>query len=278
MRQAQYVGVLLLLLSVDFYNRAMNRILNIVLAVVLLGNIQVARSSTPDSLFEQGNKCYRNGQYAEAVKDYEAVLSQGLESLSLFYNLGNSYYKMKQIPQAILNYERVLLRDPEHKDAKFNLSLANKLVVDRIEDARIPFVERLYVSVLSLFSADVWGVFSVACFVAALLFVLLYFFAPRVGQKKLGFFLGLLCLFLSVAAYGMGSLVSARMKAGDEAIVFAPTVTVKSDPTEMAKKLFVLHEGVKVKLLAKDGNWRKIQLADHAEGWMKLEQLSIINE
>lgn len=62
----------------------------------------------------------------------------------------------------------------------------------------------------------------------------------------------------------------------NEAIVFAPTITIKSSPAESGTDLFVLHEGTKVKLLDKVGDWSEILLADGNRGWIPTNQIEII--
>lgn len=231
----------------------------------------------PDSLFLQGNTHYRNAAFAEAVDCYEALRKAQWESPSLYYNLANSYFKLNKISLAILNYERVLLIDPGHKDAKFNLSLANEQIVDKIEAINEQFGRRLYVNLLSFYSADTWAKISISCFIVALLALFLYFFGKRVGQKKAGFFIGVLCFLFSISGFWLAHLSQARLTAADLAIVFAPSVTVKSNPTAVSTDLFILHEGTKVKILNQDGAWRQVQLVDRSEGWLKVEDIEIIN-
>ncbi len=57
------------------------------------------------------------------------------------------------------------------------------------------------------------------------------------------------------------------------AIVFAQNVTANSTPSNNGTELFILHEGTKVKILDKVGNWNKIQLADKREGWLPMKEI-----
>lgn len=53
-----------------------------------------------------------------------------------------------------------------------------------------------------------------------------------------------------------------------EAIVFSPTVTVKSSPDQSGTDLFVIHEGTKVSIKSTLGEWSEISLEDGNVGWM----------
>ena len=63
--------------------------------------------------------------YQEAIKDYEALLKEGV-SAEFYYNLGNAYYRSDNITRAMLNYERALLLSPGDKDIRYNLQIANR--------------------------------------------------------------------------------------------------------------------------------------------------------
>ena len=65
--------------------------------------------------------------------------------------------------------------------------------------------------------------------------------------------------------------------ADDSAIVMAPVVTAKSSPSADAnQELFVLHEGTKVKVIERVGEWNNIELSDGRQGWVPAGELEII--
>jgi hypothetical protein len=59
-------------------------------------------------------------------------------------------------------------------------------------------------------------------------------------------------------------------------IVMQPTVTVKSSPDATGTNLFVVHEGLKVKITDKLGEWVEIKLADGNKGWLLTETVERI--
>ena len=107
-------------------------------------------------------------------------------------------------------------------------------------------------------------------------FIYLYFFTRNVLLRKIGFFAGLLLLLVSIFSNSFASEQKDKITERNEAIVFAPTITIKSSPAESGTDLFVLHEGTKVKLLDKVGDWSEILLADGNRGWIPTNQIEII--
>jgi SH3-like domain-containing protein len=65
-------------------------------------------------------------------------------------------------------------------------------------------------------------------------------------------------------------------ESNSEAIVFAPTITVKSSPDEKSTDLFVLHEGAKVRLLDNISGWYEIRIANGSVGWLPVNALEKI--
>jgi SH3-like domain-containing protein len=61
-----------------------------------------------------------------------------------------------------------------------------------------------------------------------------------------------------------------------DAIVFKPSVTVKASPDEESVNLFVIHEGTKVYILDKLGNWYEVRIDNGSVGWIPQETVEVI--
>ena len=73
--------------------------------------------------FEKGMQLFRAGNYAAAVKYFEAAKKQGLNKVSLYYNLGSGYYKLGYYDKARY-YFSVVRKSPRMRDlAEYNLGL-----------------------------------------------------------------------------------------------------------------------------------------------------------
>src|ERR1700682_3005485 len=77
-----------------------------------------------DAQFAKANQEYAEGQFKEAIADYEALVHSGDWSTNLFYDLGNAYFRAGAFGDAILNYERALALDPRHPETNANLQVA----------------------------------------------------------------------------------------------------------------------------------------------------------
>ncbi|MCX6240392.1 MAG: tetratricopeptide repeat protein [Bacteroidetes bacterium] len=235
-----------------------------------------AYSSENQLLIAKGNTAYSSGKYQEAIVTYSSLVSQGLESTELFYNLGNSYFKLNDIPHAILWYERAKRLDPGNEDVNFNLNVANSRITDKIEPLPEFFVKRWLKLVSDLFPMDTWAIAGVAFLIASLFMFLLYLASRVLLIRKLGFWLGFSTLLLSVVFlfFAWGSYRS--MKSDQSAIIINPTVTVKSSPDEKSTDIFVIHEGCKVQIVDHIGNWYEIRIVNGSVGWVEQDKFEKI--
>ena len=230
----------------------------------------------PQTIIEEGNQAYAEGRYQEAIDQYKQVADDGFESPALFYNLGNAYFKMNDYPHAILWYERAHKLDPGNENIEYNLNVANSKIADKIDPLPELFYIRWYRSVINLFPINTWAVQTIGYFILMLVAVALYFISRRLFLRKTGFWAAILFLVLTLFTLLFSISGYHRMKTLHEAIVFDPTMTVKSSPDEKSVDLFVIHEGTKVQLLDKIGEWYEIRIANGSVGWLPEESLEEI--
>ncbi len=230
----------------------------------------------PDSLFYKANEEYNKEMYADAVEDYLKVIAAGYESGTLYYNLGNAYFKLDDIPSAILYYEKAKKLNPYDEDLDFNLNVAKMKVLDKIEPLPELFFKTWWRDLVNLFRADSWTEISLALFVLFFVLLSLYLLSGFTRIRKLSFYTGLIVLVMSVFTFVLASQKFTMERNLKEAIVFAPTITVKSSPNENSVDLFVIHEGSKVQVIDKVGEWYKIRIANGSIGWLPLETVKAI--
>jgi tetratricopeptide (TPR) repeat protein len=230
-------------------------------------------ASSPELLMQTANNAYNEGLYDSAINVYHQVEKDNIESAGLFYNLGNAYFKNGDIPSAILYYEKAKKLDPNNEDIQYNLSVANSMIVDKIEKVPELFFENWWNYFYNRFNADTWTLLSLASWFVLILLVGIFILTKKRGLRKLAFYLGLLFLFTSVATFGLASQKYYFGKEHKEAIIFTPTVTVKSSPTTNAVDLFVVHEGTKIEILDQVQDWTKIRIADGSVGWLPISTI-----
>jgi len=229
-----------------------------------------------ERLMQTANNAYNEGLYDSAINVYHQIEQDKIESAGLFYNLGNAYFKNNDIASAILYYEKAKKLDPNNEDIQYNLNVANSMIVDKIEKVPELFFERWWSYFYNMFSPDTWTLLSLASWFVLVFFVGIFILTKRRSLRKLAFYLGLLFLFTSVATFGLASQKYYYGKENKEAIIFTPTVTVKSSPTMNAVDLFVVHEGTKIQILDELQDWVKIRIADGSVGWLPVGTIRVI--
>ena len=257
----------------------MRKFLSTVLAIVIISAFspRIGRCASDfQKYFEKANELYKQGKYEDAAREYQKILDEGYRSTALYYNLGNAYYRMNKTPDAILFYERAKKLDPSDEDIKFNLNVANLKIVDKIEPIPKPFIAEWARSLRELFSEKTWAFLAIAFDFIAFAALVLFFASWKPTVRKIGFFGFIFALFFAVAAFYGTLSAHSEKTARDEAIVFSPSVYVKSSPNEDSPDLFILHEGTKVKIIDEVDNWKKIKIADGHLGWLPSDAIEII--
>lgn len=225
-------------------------------------------ANTDFQIIDEANDAYSNGNYADAIELYEKVIEKGYESAELYYNLGNSYFKINDLPSAILYYEKSLKLDPADEDAKFNLKIANSMIPDKIEEVPVMFYERWWKNIYELFGANLWTRISVFLFIIVLIMFSVYFAGNSYFLKKTFFWLGIIFIVFTIFSFSFSYQKYKTSINTREAIVFDPTITVKSSPDESSVDLFVIHEGTKVSIMEHIGDWYEIRIANGSVGWL----------
>ena len=222
------------------------------------------------------DSAYVNGNYQQAIAQYEALLKNGA-SAELYYNLGNAYYRTENITRAVLNYERALLLSPGDRDIRFNLQLARSKTIDKIVPESEMFFITWYHALVNLMSVDGWARMAIISLALVIILFLLYLFSEPIWLRKIGFFGGFLLLLFFVLSNLFAYQQKQNLLYRKGAIVIAPSVTVKSTPAQNGTDLFILHEGTKVTII--DGamsDWKEIRLADGKEGWIERKRIEMI--
>jgi tetratricopeptide (TPR) repeat protein len=228
---------------------------------------------TPEQQVADANRAYYAGHYENAVTIYEKVTQAGFASPVLFYNLGNAYFKLGNMPMAILYYEKAHKLAPADADIAHNILLANARIVDKIEPVPVLFYIRWWTQARNILSPDNFAKASLALFSFFWLLLTFYFLARRRGLRITAFYFSL--LFLCAAIFGMILASDSHHHAltPDEAIVMEPSAGVKSSPDDKSVALFVIHEGTKVTVMDRIGNWKEVRIANGNSGWIQTKAI-----
>jgi len=229
-----------------------------------------------DSVIIRAEQFYQQNEFSKAIAEYQSLTETGWASAELFYNLGNAYFKNHDIKSAILYFERAKRLAPNDEAIDFNLNLSRSLIFDKVEAVPELFLLTWGKAIRDWMTVRAWSWWSIGSFAAMLMLGLLFLFVRNMSVRQLAFGLSVFCFFVSITAFTFGYFQKANIGRTDEAIVFSPSVTIKSSPDDSGNNLFILHEGIKVRIENKIGDWCEVRIADGNKGWMRMSDLIVI--
>ncbi len=229
-----------------------------------------------DSLYLVANSLYQQGQYELALEQYNAVILSGKESADLYYNMGNAAYRSNSIGHSILYYEKALKLEPSHEDALHNLDFVSRYRLDTFEQVPVLFLGAWITGFVQLFPEQIWSILALLFFIFTLAGLLIYLFSRRMLLKKSAFISGLVALLMFVITLFAALSRHRDIVNPDTAIILAPSVVVRSSPSESGTELFILHEGTKVKVNEEVSGWQNIKVIDGREGWILADDFEAI--
>ena len=222
-----------------------------------------------DDIKLKADQAYTNDALDTAIIHYESILAQEYVSAEVYFNLGNAYFRSGNIPLAILNFERALKHAPSDEDIQFNLRLAKLRTVDKIEAVpEIWFIAKMN-NLYQLLPLDLWATLIIVMALFSVLCIILYVTTTNVFLKKNGFFGAIVFGVLFLGTFYLAQTSYDHLVNDDRAVVLQPTLTVKSSPDKSGNDLFVVHEGLTVKVVDRTMDWSRIKLPDGNIGWVQ---------
>jgi tetratricopeptide (TPR) repeat protein len=95
------------------------------LSCSLIAGLILAATARADT-FEEANRAFAAGQYAESARGYQTVLKQNGYSAAVLFDLGNAELRLHKVGEAILEYERARWLAPQDPDIIANLRYARR--------------------------------------------------------------------------------------------------------------------------------------------------------
>ena len=237
-----------------------------VLLTFLFFNIQAVK---PDSLFSAANNLYSEEKYEDAAVTYEEILKTGYTSSEVLFNLGNSWFRSNKLGKARLYYEKALLLSPRDKAIRANLAYTETLLPDKFEEVPVFFLRKWIISLRNIIAPNTWSILALSVFFISFVFLVTFLFSKKIAIKKVTFYIGITFFFVSLVCLLFAFAASNHLHNSGTAILTEPFVTVKSAPRESGKDLFIIHEGAKVWLETKAGEWQEVRIADGRIGWLQ---------
>lgn len=231
--------------------------------------IVLAALSAGPAEFKEANEAFLHQQYDRAIDGYRALLSAGVNSSDVHYNLGNAYLASGRRGMAVLHYERALALHAGDDDAKANIEIARRHLAD--EPAFMPGLKTPVEDLLR--ALPLTPVLAVALAAWALAFTLLvvrrFFMAGSIRGS----------LSLALCAAGAVAALTCALAAGGVwvreyrplCVTLSDTHDLKEGPSDSFKSVVTLREGVTAGLRDREGQWVKLVLPSGVTGWAKAD-------
>ncbi|MBW2276484.1 MAG: hypothetical protein JRF63_03265 [Deltaproteobacteria bacterium] len=239
-----------------------------------------AAGKSLDSVFEEANNAFWNGEYEKSAELYAELEELGARSTALSFNRGTAEARLDNLGRAVRHYERALRQDPGHADAMHNLGVIREFIARRASeqgrDADLAPAVGPWRAVLDRFSprsaSIAFLIFHLALFAVL---ILRRFIVAETYRLTLGVLAGVLAV-LTLATFAVTLGKWNQISGEREAIVIVRgVVEIKEGPDSEVKR-FVLDEGSRVKLLEERDAWVKLRDDQGRDGWAPREALGEI--
>ncbi len=227
-------------------------------------------------LFDQGNTLYAQDEYQQAIEKYEEIRTNGYESWELYFNLGNAYYKNGQLGKAILNYERAYLLESDNEDIKFNLEMANLMVIDKINKPPEFFLFKIFSEFKNSMGLNTLALIVIAAYLILISLVIFRIFINNTNTQRITLIISIPVALMFVIFSTILVLRIQDLNNYKYGVIVANRVDVVSSPEGKGTEIFSLHEGVKVQAEKQADEWLQIRLSDGKVGWVKKSAIEII--
>ncbi len=236
-------------------------------SIFLLAFVGAVRAADVNAEFEEGNKFYEQRDFPSAIRIYESIVHDGVESPTLYYNLGNAYFKSGDIGRAVLNYLRARRLDPSDPDIQHNLDFARRLTRVDMEGVQLNPISSFLESVVRPYRLNALA------WVSSILFVLLVL--ALVARFGLGFRLTTLKIAtwaVAVLLFASAGLTTFKYRTDyltRRVVIVAEEAPVRNGPTENADVEFQGAPGLVAEIVRTSGDYYNVLFENKRQGWIK---------
>ncbi|RMF63278.1 MAG: tetratricopeptide repeat protein [Bacteroidetes bacterium] len=220
---------------------------------------------------DEGNRRYVEGDYRGALQAYEQALAAGYESGTLYLNMGNAYYRLDRLGEAIRHYAKARRLMPGDRVVQHNLRIAQNRAVDRFSRVPDPFWRVAWErAVATVGPRGFFVVGLLGYLVAMVLLGVRVWRGPRGPWHRRALTLAALVAVVGLAAAFGAALEGAEPRA---AVVLVDEAALREAPGDTASVALIVHEGLLVDLLERQGPWVAVRLPNGATGWLPADTL-----
>jgi hypothetical protein len=228
-----------------------------------------AQSASPEALFEQANRAYEQGKFAEAIQTYSLLVQSGRTSPAIYFNLGNACFKAGRIGDALGHYliaERLAPRDP---DLQANIRFVRSAFYGNAPpERRLPgrWLGRLSLNEWTvLFAVGLWAFFGLLS---------LRLLRPNFRQVSRAW---LRVVLFSLLVFGAGVVSSCLDRFSvQQAVVNHRDVILRHGPVTESPSLQTMADGQELRVLDTKNDWLQVSGASRGTGWVRQQDVWLL--
>ena len=231
-----------------------------IISLAFLASVADANEAAidPSAEFDRARAAYDAGAPKAAALLYEKILAAGYDAPELRFNLGNARFRAGETPEAIRQYLIAARARPRDPDIAKNLAYA----IEQAGAARpAPPILRAWARRLT---ASEWLALAAGAGGSAALLLAASFLAIR-GRGA--WRRAAAAAFAVALAAALGALEWRDLSRRPEAVVARSDAPARFAPLDNATVHFTLPAGSIVRVIGRDGAWRRVAL-DGREGWL----------
>ena len=238
-------------------------------ALGLLAGVLLLAGSSPasEAQFEEANRLYETGRFAEAAALYRVAATNGV-SATLLFNLGNAHFKAGHLGQAMAASQRSLRLDPRNPETRANLRFAREQANTQPPplSLRQRWMRRL--------SIGEWTALASGALTLLLLLLTARQLKPRAFAGKP------LWIRFTTAGALAGTFLLA-MAAVDQfsdsrAFVITAKAVVRNGPLEESPESFKAPDGTELRVHDRKGEFLEIETALGQKGWIHTSDVELL--
>jgi tetratricopeptide (TPR) repeat protein len=233
-----------------------------------------AHAATPIAQFDQANRLYEQGKFADAATGYQQLIAAGHTSATVYYNLGNAWFKAGQLGRSVAAYRRAQELSPRDPNIRFNLDFARRQVAGG--NALAP---NLWQRLPGRLTLNEWAVLAAIPFWICFALLILREWKPAWRRPLRSYTIvaaslaTLVIAMLAIAVYQSGAI--------REAVVVTQEAVVRYGPLEDSRVQFQLRNGAEVEIVGRKENgpagaWLQVRDGSNRIGWLKRDQVVIL--
>lgn len=268
----------------------MYKIIKVFIFLLMMSASNVSFSAN-EPLLAKADSAFKKGDDEKSIELYNRLLEEKGFSSEIYSNLASSYYSKGETGKALVSLLKAQKLNPSDKKIKNNITYIRNIVLESnkqelkgkkgdVAPDSSNLIQEFYDSILMNYLPDTWAIWSAVSFILLLGCIATYLFSSVVIIRKVGFFGGIIMLFLTIIFVIFAFSSAAEFKREDHAVIVNSKSVLYKEPMQDSQAASTpLHSGTELKILTEEGakgEWRKVKLNSSLSGWIKTSDIEVI--